>query len=153
MILQEDVWNAFDIIILLFVLSSCLCAPIARAVQARRMQRANMATQQMRANQGLEEDYVRTPHLGGVTSEIPAVQDKNLQLWEEMLLTTKDHGQKLDAIAKLGRLGTKETLDMLSEYAENDRDPEILAAIESALEQIEQRQIERRIRGEIEGSA
>ncbi len=138
--------DVYTLLITLFVFASCMCGPILRATQQRRQRRANIAAQQMRARQGerIEGGAFPTP------PESYPGRDKNLQMWEETLLTTKEHGQKLEAIARLGRLGTKDTLDLLSEYAENDRDPEILAAIEKALEIIERHQMERRIRGEIE---
>ncbi len=122
-----------------------MLGPILRAIQARRLRRANMAAQQTHAMQGASMG-------GGIFPEqmhYPE-RDKNLQMWEEILLTSKDHGQKLEAIARIGRLGSNDSLEMLSEYAENDRNPEILAAIEKALELLEQRQIECRIRGAIE---
>ncbi len=134
MILQNDqAWDPYTLLITVFISAICMCAPIGRAIQERRARRLNAQAQQARA--------VQAPQL-----------DKNLQSWEEMLLTAKDRGQKLEAIARLGKLGNKDTLDMLSEYAENDRDPEILAAIENALELLEQKAIQRRIKGEIESN-
>jgi hypothetical protein len=152
MFYQDDMANVFDFLIILLFLSSCLCAPISRWVQMSRQRRANMLAQQMRANQGETENTASGPYHTGESREATFSQDKNLQAWEEILLTTNDHGQKLEAISKLGKLGTKDTLDLLSEYAENDRDPEVLAAIENALELIERRQIEQKIKGEIQGT-
>jgi len=140
MILQDDLWSYFDVIILIFILSSCLCAPIARAMQERRNQRANqLAHQRTQEQESQAPTYVGPSYVG--PSETPSSEDKNLRLWEETLLNAQiqDRQLKLEAISKLGRLGTKATFDMLSEYAEQDRDAEILAAIENALEKIESR--------------
>ncbi len=135
MILQNnETWDPISSIITAIIFAACICGPyIGRWAQNRRVRQGRTQMQQARVQQA-------------------PMQDKMLQYWEETLLTTKDHAQKLNAIAHLGKVGTKDTLDMLSEYAEVDRDPEILAAIESALQLLEQRQIERRIKGEIEGS-
>ncbi len=152
MIFQDDFSGIFDLLFIMILLSSCLCAPIMRRMQASRQARANMLAQQMRANQGDIENDARGIYRAGESRETLISQDRSLQAWEETLLTTNDHGQKLEAIAKLGKLGTKDTLDLLSEYAENDRDPEVLAAIENALELIEHRQIEQKIKGEIRGT-
>ncbi len=134
LILQSDqTSDLYSLLLTVFIAIICMCAPLGRWLQERRLRRQNALIQQVRVEQA-------------------PLLDKNLQLWEEILLTTKDHNQKLDAIAKLGKLGTKDTLDMLSEYAEMDRNPEILAAIEKALELLEQKQIEQRVRGEIAGN-
>ncbi len=130
MLLEQENWDPFSSIVTILLLAACLGAPIIRALQERRQRRLNALTQ--------------------THAETDPLQDRNLQLWEETLLTASDHNVRLEAIARLGKIGTKDTLDMLSEYAETDRDPEILAAIETALENLEQKQIERRIRGEIE---
>ncbi len=153
MILQNDqTWDPYSIIITVFVLASCMCAPIGRALQERRLRRMNAQTQRAPVEQEQGENYTGGSRFAAESGRISPLQDKNLQLWEEMLLTTKDHNQKLEAISRLAKLGTKDTIDMLSEYAENDRDPEILAAIENALELLERKQIELRVRGEIEGN-
>ncbi len=149
-LMLQNEWDPYTLIITIFVLASCMCAPIGRALQERRLRRLHAQAQQGGFEQDLQNHRLRSGPQARSGLESP--QDKNLQLWEETLLTSKDRAQKLDAIARLGKLGTKDTLDMLSEYAEVDRDPEILAAIEGALEQLEQRQIERRIKGEIEGT-
>ncbi|OLS12861.1 MAG: hypothetical protein RBG13Loki_3496 [Promethearchaeota archaeon CR_4] len=144
MILQDgsEFGDPFTILIMLFILSSCLCAPIARTMQDRRQRRANQLAQQ--AHQQIAYGAA-APNT--IPANIPIPDDKNLRLWEETLLNAQvqDRQVKLDAISKLGRLGTKNTFDMLSEYAEMDRDPEILAAIENALAQIENRMQNNRI--------
>jgi len=141
MLFQNDIFDPFTIIFFVFIFTSCLCGPIARALQERRMRQRTLNLHQARAVEQAREGG----HFGPSPEIMPSKEDKELQFWEETLLTTKDHARKLEAIAKLGILGIKETGDLLSEYAEHDRNPEILSAIEAALEQIEQRQINRRV--------